>query len=250
MQRIVWLAGLALLLAWGAAARASDPLGAYAVADKVVLEPSEGSPTQIQIWGTFVLNQKGGRTHTAPAYGYLYYKLDSDNAEACRKEWADWKKEAGTGSVIGFGSNYNLGKLGKVHPAAEKPENPAVYPLGNGLVKIPDGANFNAAVQELLSSAVPVTPAANEAVAPGAVTLVARNVLLKDHAKAKYVFELENGAGEKEVSPALDAGEKETKWQPRMEVKAGEKYTWRVRVSDAGLKGTVATSTFQGKPRP
>jgi hypothetical protein len=248
MQRIAWLAGLALLLAWGTAARASDPYGAYAVAEQVILEPSEESPTQIQIWGTFVLNQQRGRAHAAPMYGYVYYKIDKDNAEACRKEFADWKKQAGTGTVIAFGSNYNIDRIGKVHAPGAKPADPTPYPLGNGLVKVP--ADFNAAVVDLLSAPAPVTPAVNEAVAPGSVTLVARNILSKDHAKAKYVFEVENAAGEKETSPALDAGEKETKWQPKMEVKAGDKYTWRVRVSDGSWKGSVATATFQGKPRP
>src|ERR1043165_3395435 len=32
--------------------KASDPVGVYAVIDKVVLEPGETSPQRIQIWGT------------------------------------------------------------------------------------------------------------------------------------------------------------------------------------------------------
>ena len=42
----------------------------------------------------------------------------------------------------------------------------------------------------------------------------------------------------------VEAGEKETKWTPKMKVKAGEKYTWRVRATDGDWKGPVVTSGF------
>jgi hypothetical protein len=59
-----------------------------------------------------------------------------------------------------------------------------------------------------------------------------------------------NAAGEKETSQPIAAGDKETKWAPRMQVKAGEKYTWYVRAVDGEWKGPPATSMFQGKARP
>ena len=83
--------------------------------------------------------------------------------------------------------------------------------------------------------------------APGKVTLVARNILDKSHPKATYEFEVENSLGEKEVSPGIAADQKETKWSPRMEAKAGQKYTWCVRAVDGSWKGPVATSSFEGK---
>jgi hypothetical protein len=64
------------------------------------------------------------------------------------------------------------------------------------------------------------------------------------------VFELESASGDKETSDPIAAGEKETRWTPRMRVKAGEKYTWRVGIVEGRWKGPLATSTFQGKARP
>jgi hypothetical protein len=43
-------------------ALASDPVGVYAYVDKVVLEPSEGKPERIQIWGGFALAEGRGDT--------------------------------------------------------------------------------------------------------------------------------------------------------------------------------------------
>lgn len=52
------VAVLALAGAWSAGAvrvDASDPTGAYAVIDKLVLEPAEGQAQRVQIWGAFSL---------------------------------------------------------------------------------------------------------------------------------------------------------------------------------------------------
>jgi hypothetical protein len=56
-----------LLIAVGA--RGSDPVGIYAVIDRVVMEPKEGTPERIQVWGVFVLASKGGAEHTARSAG-------------------------------------------------------------------------------------------------------------------------------------------------------------------------------------
>ncbi len=239
-RNVYWLALAAAFLV-ATTARASDPIGGYLLVDKVILEPAD-APMTIQIWGSFSLaTEKGGHAYGPPQRGYLYYKAPSGKEEVCRKEWNDLKKAAGTSQVVGFGSSYDLKGLGKARKANEKPESPDVYPVGNGLVKIPrDG---NEVAFSVLALPAPETPLEGDLVPPGEITLAIRNMADKTHAKPKYVFELESAAGSKEEA-TVDAGDKETKWTPKLKLKPGEKYTWRVRAADGDWKGPVATSTF------
>ncbi len=78
---------------------------------------------------------------------------------------------------------------------------------------------------------------------PGEITLVVRNNADKTHPKAKYVFELEAASGGKEEG-TVETGDKETKWTPKLQLKAGEKYIWRVWATEGDWKGPVATSSF------
>jgi hypothetical protein len=244
MYRIACLLALATALVAGGAARASDPIGGYMIIDKVVLEPAD-APTTIQIWGSFALaKENGGRTYTDPERGYLYYKAPTGKEDACRKEWADLKKAAGTSQVLGFGSSYEWKTLGNVRKANEKPESPADYPVANGLNKI--GDRDYAPVSTLLALPAPQTPGEGDLVPKGEITLVIRNIPDKKHAKSKYVFELVGASGDKEEA-TLDAGDKETKWTPKTKLKGNEKYTWRVKAVEGDWKGPVATSTFVTK---
>ena len=130
MKRAQYLA-LAAVVLLAAAARASDPIGIYAVIDKVVLEPSGDSPQRIQVWGVFALAKPPGDSYAEPARGYMYFSLNKDNPEVTRKEWADLKKMAGSGKCVAFGSRYQ--DKGTVRKDSEKPKTPDVYPLGFGL---------------------------------------------------------------------------------------------------------------------
>jgi hypothetical protein len=242
MYRIacLFLLGAALLV--GTAARASDPIGGYLIVDKVILEPSD-APTTIQIWGTFCLaKEPGGRSYGDPERGYLYYKAASGKEDVCRKEWGDLKKSAGTTQVLGFGNSYELKTLGKVRKANEKPDTPDAYPVGNGLVKVADDTDFGT-VRSLRALPAPQAPTEGDLVPSGEITFVVRNNADKKHTKAKYVFELEGASGGKEEA-TVDPGDKETKWTPKLKLKAGEKYTWRVRAAEGDWKGPTATSTF------
>jgi hypothetical protein len=244
MYRIACLLALAAVAA-GGAARASDPVGAYTIVDKVVLEPAD-APTTIQIWGSFALAmEKKGETYSDPVRGYMYCKAPSGKEDVCRKEWNDLKKAAGTPQVIAFGSRYELAALGRVRKSNDKPEAPDTYPLANGLVKVEDNPEY-IPIGKLLALPAPKTPAEGDLVPPGEITLVVRNNADKKHAKAKYVFELEGKSGDKEEA-TVEVGDKETKWTPKMKLKGGEKYTWRVKATEGDWKGPVATSTFVTK---
>jgi len=128
------LAVLAVLLAVPAA-RASDPVGVYAVVDKVVLEPSTGAPDRIQVWGAFALARNGGDEYAPPERGYMYFSLAPGKENVCRKEWADLKKLAGTNQCVAFGARYK--NNGTVRRGGDPTKAADVYPVGFGLTKVP-----------------------------------------------------------------------------------------------------------------
>ncbi|MBM3833924.1 MAG: hypothetical protein FJ403_11770 [Verrucomicrobia bacterium] len=129
--------------------KASDPIGVFALIDKVVLEPNETSPERIQIWGAFAFAEGRGDAYAAPKRGYLYYKLPAEKAKAARTEWADLKLAAGKSEVIGFGARY--GEKGKLRKPDEKPENPDAYPVGWGLIRMKERDANYAPIRQLLA---------------------------------------------------------------------------------------------------
>lgn len=137
----VWTAGSARL-------DASDPIGLYAVIDKVVVEPAQGQPQRIQIWGSFALadtsNQDDYRTAQK---GYLYYSCPASQEATCKNEWSDLQSVAGKGVGVGFGGRYD--RLGRVRAAAAKPESPDVYPIRMGVVKMGTRGNQPAIIEKL-----------------------------------------------------------------------------------------------------
>lgn len=128
---------ITLLAAVSIPAWASDPIGVYALIDKVVFEPNPTSPQRIQIWGVFALaKEERGDYYQRAQRGYLYYTVDPAKVEVSRREWADLKAVAGTGQSIGFG-NRRMSN-GRIRKANEKVESPDTYPIGWGLVKVLD----------------------------------------------------------------------------------------------------------------
>ena len=116
-------------------AQASDPIGIYAIVDKVVLEPNENSPQRIQIWGAFALTDgKSGDGYLAAQKGVLYYTLAPGKEAISSREWADLKSIAGTGQGIGFGMRY--APTGRIRKTVEKTDSPDTYPTGVGLIKM------------------------------------------------------------------------------------------------------------------
>lgn len=115
--------------------RASDPVGVFAVIDKVVFEPNDISPQRIQVWGAFSLAKgKFGSDYEAPQVGYLYFTIKPGQEEICKKEWADLKSVAGTRQAVTFASRY--APIGRLRKDSEKPDAPDVYPTGMGVTKV------------------------------------------------------------------------------------------------------------------
>ena len=104
LRKIPFVLGALLLLASGA--RASDPVGVYAVLDRVEVEPSTGEPDRVRIWGVFALADKTTREYMPPVRGMIYCKLPKEKAELARREWKDLQKLAGSKQCVGLGSRY------------------------------------------------------------------------------------------------------------------------------------------------
>jgi hypothetical protein len=248
MKRCIGLAGLIVLLGVSAEVRASGPIGAYGVIEKVTVEEQECDVPTVQIWGVFCLATKEANrlAYGSPQQGYLYLKADAGAEEACRREWADLKKIAGTGQIVGFGDSHEVRDAIHVRRANEKVEKPEPFPLGNGLVKVRDDAD-SPPVKDLTGYPFVVEPGDGSLCPKGKVTFSVRNVRDKKHAKAAYVFEVEGPGIDKLKSEPVEAGDKETKWTPKTEFKGGEKFTLRVRAVDGEWKGPTATVTFETK---
>jgi hypothetical protein len=243
MIRASWTA-LTVLLVMAAGVRASDPVGIYAVIDKVLLTPSDNAPEQAQVWGVFRLAQAGGDTYTPPVRGYLCYRLTPGKEEVCRREWADLRRVADTGQCVAFASRY--APKGTVRPANEPPKDPDPYPVAFGLQRVQDDHNI---ARQLRSLPSPLEPLEGDYVPPGRITLRVR-ALPGGTDQTRYVFEIERNADEKEMSEPIAAAGREVKWSPQLSLKAGARYTWRVWTTGDKGKEAVAVTPFQVKGRP
>ena len=143
-------------------ALASDPVGIYALVDKVVFEPNETNPERIQVWGAFAIAEGYGYTYKNAERGYLYFKANSEKPTACRNEWSDLKAVAGTGQIVAFGSRYV--EKGKLRKKETKAENPDVYPVAMGLTKVKDRDDYEPLKQ--LAKLRDATPRNPNATAP------------------------------------------------------------------------------------
>src|SRR5689334_17377941 len=87
MYRSACLTALAAALLMAATVRASDPVGGYAIVDRVTLDDPV-APTTIQMWGSFSLaTSRGGNTFGTPERGYLFYRALAGKETVCRREW-------------------------------------------------------------------------------------------------------------------------------------------------------------------
>jgi hypothetical protein len=234
---------MAALLVVAGAAPASDPVGIYGRIEKVVTEPGRGDAERVRIFGVFRLAKPraGGDEYQPAAYGYLYYTLAPGKADESRTEWKDLKSMEHTGKVVAFAGRYQ--KLGTVRKVAERPEKPDEYPVANGLEEI----NSPGIAKELRSFVIPNRPIDGGEADDHAVTLSAHTIADKDKRDVKYVFEISDGDDHKETSDPREASDELVKWKPKMEFKAGEKYTWRVWAVSGDWKGPVTVATFKAK---
>ena len=242
MKRLMPLFAVLAFMVSAAPRPASDPIGVYALIDRVALEPNAENPSTIQIWGVFAMSpRRPGNDYLPAQRGYLLYAVNRKNEHATHAEWADLKTLAGTGEAVGFGGRYQ--ENGRVRRGNEAAANPDIYPLGFGLVKVFSkfqGPN----VRELKHVPLPLTPADGGSARAGQVRLVTRNVPAAD---VQYVFEIEGGGSAREISQPISAGKGETSWSPQMRLRSGERYVWRVWVVKDDWRGQPATASFRAE---
>jgi hypothetical protein len=233
-----FFAGAALI---ATPAALSDPVGIYAIIDRVELRPDATSPTSAVIWGVFARSdgQRGDAYGTAER-GYLYLALNPSNERATKAEWTDFQRVAGTGQMIGFGQRYR--PSARVRRAAEAPADPDVHPLGFGIVRSTNNPLAPQIQRELENVPAPAAPADGARVPAGTVRLIARTVA---DSSARYVFEIEGAGGEKETSRPVSAAGAQAAWSPAMRARGGASYTWRVWVINGAWRGPAATATFR-----
>jgi hypothetical protein len=246
MRGLSFLAlGAALTALAATPAPVSDPTGVYAVIDRVVFEPDQENPERVQVWGVFSVAVPTSFNAFTPAKrGYMYYALNPEGEERSRGEWNDLKSVAGTRVAVAFGrarfgmiirgpsdsvalaQSVRMGERGngRVRATREKPAEPDRYPLGFGVVKLEQGGGWP--VYEVLRVPAPLSPADGGTAPAGTVRLITRAVGVTD---AKYVFEIQQGDGPIETSDPIPSGGTETAWTPKMQLRAGAEYTWRVR---------------------
>ncbi len=125
---------VAAIMAVGAPARASSPMGVYARVDQVIFEPTEAGATRAQVHGAFALHKgppSTGFDYAEPVAGYMYFTCPPGQEAECRQQWQDIKGYIGKQLCAGFGQQ--LRPFGTVRPAGTPPSQPDSYDLGMGV---------------------------------------------------------------------------------------------------------------------
>jgi hypothetical protein len=137
MKLIVYSAMAVLAMTAGLGViHASGPITVYALVDKVTFEPGADKPELIRISGVFITAEDGQGVYSEPQRGYLYFALPKSNRDLALREWTDLKSIAGSGQVIGLGSNWFGKAQMRVRKSDEEAKSPDDYPMGNGLVRV------------------------------------------------------------------------------------------------------------------
>ena len=142
-----------------ATVNASDPIGVYALVERVVFEPSEAAPKNVQIWGVFTPSVEPPRPTYKPeqAYGevqkgYMYFTCAADKAAMCAAEWSDLKSVAGKGEVVGFGTRWSKWTK-RVRQAGDAATFPEMYDSNVGVVKIGKYGDYPTLIAALKAAA-------------------------------------------------------------------------------------------------
>jgi hypothetical protein len=146
-HRVAILSALVILLLVPISLAKNGNIGIYGIVDKVVFEPDENAPERIQIWGLFVVPVPiSSGMYRNPQRGILYFSLPPDKKKIAMKEWAELKKRAGSGQILGFTEYWvpnpndpqgNPHTSLVVHVHEDVPLGlPDPYPLGIGVLKI------------------------------------------------------------------------------------------------------------------
>ena len=249
MRRVVFVGLLFVLGApFAPLAKASDPVGVYAVLERVELEPNAAYPDRVKLYGWFAVANRTSRLYDEPRHGWLYFSLKDDKADLCRREWKDLEELAGNGKCVAFGGRY--GELGKVVKKKDRLAAPVAYPIAAGLFNVRSDTDSDV-IRGLVSIPLAVSPTEDSVVPPGRIELKAVNTRGAQHQKAEYVFDLiELKSGARLRSDPIPAGDRQTTWTSKLKLKPGERYAWQVEAVDGDWKVRSAETEFVAKAAP
>ena len=218
----------------------SDPIGVFALLDKVVMKPNAEQPNEVELHGAFAVAEGSrGDYYRAPRRGVLRFTAGKKPEEAAT-QWRELQKHAGTGICVALSSRWEQHvPQNPLRVAAAGEPALAPVPFGPALgVTVVQNVHYGAVRElELLPRCLETTLAA-----PGRtewpyqkVELACENCIAKDK-DLSYVFEVETSDGEWFASGLVPAGEGKTSWTTGLALQAGEKVTWSVRVVAKGVE--------------
>lgn len=238
----------------------SDPVGVFAVLDKVVLKPNAEQPTECELHGAFAVAEgRNGEYYRSPQRGVLRFKPGAKPDEAAR-QWRELQQKAGSGEVIAFSSRWEQfaeDTAPLLVVGADDPAPPAAtYGSAMGLQKVSRDGYGPIKALALLPRCEPVGEVAvsGEARWPARqLTLTCRNCAATDPGLA-YVFEVQTSDGERFASGAIAPGKDTTSWTTFLALQPGEKVTWSVhvvgeKVDRAPFDSATFTAVAAEKPK-
>ena len=218
----------------------SDPVGVFAIVDKVVMKPDAEQPNEVELHGAFAVAEGSrGSYYRAARRGVLRFSAGKKPDEAVT-QWRELQKHAGKGVCVAFSSRWEQfvpqNPL-RVEAAGGQPGPLAPYGPAMG-VSVVQNVHYGPVREiELLPRCLETTLAA-----PGRtewpyqqVALACENCVAKGK-ELSYVFEVETSDGERFASGLVPPGEGKTSWTVGLALQAGEKVTWSVHVTGPGVE--------------
>lgn len=234
-----------VVLALPSTAFPSDPVGIYGVVEKVVLEPAQGEPERVQLWGVFALAVRKDRdAYEEPTRGVIYARLVPGKEKACRAEWADFEKLAVKGEPVAFGSRYE--KQPRVRLPGEKLEKPEAYPLGFGLQRLRADTQREI-VRRVRALPLLQTPELGSKIAPGKLEIVVKPLGAHVAKDARLHVEIVKVNGQKALETDLEISRGDIVWKPDITLAAGDVVVWKAWVVEPKWTGPVATGSIEVK---
>ncbi len=235
MHASLWLAGALAALAFVPPAPPSEPMGVFALLDKVVLQPNPEQPTSIELHGAFAVAEGGrGNYYRAPRTGVMRFSPGTDADESLR-QWRDLAKQAGTGKVVTFGSRHQMNRDGvppvRVAAAGDAPGTPPPYTTGWGVHVVEHVAYGGPRELMLLPRCLPVELGARgEPQWPEREVVFTCTNCMAGDPDLRYVFTVETSDGERFASGPVAPGKGLTAWRTQLALQLGETVTWWVHV--------------------
>jgi len=223
----------------------SDPVGIYGIVEKVVLEPAQGEPERVQLWGVFSLADRKDRdAYQEPVRGVIYASAAPGKEKACRAEWSDFEKLTAKGEPVAFSGRHE--KLPRVRPVGEKLEKPDAYPLGFGLSRFRFDSPHEP-VRRVRAFPLLKSPEPGSSPPAGKLEIVIQPLEGRVAKDAKLHLEILKANGQKAAEAELEIPKGEIVWKPDVTLATGDSVIWKAWVVEPKWTGPTATAVLEVK---